>query len=32
VLEEVTIADLTSGKLPKHVMKLTDDPAVWESQ
>ena len=26
VLEEVTIADLISGKLPKHVIKLTEDP------
>ena len=32
VLEEVTVADLISGKLPKHVMKLTDDPEAWVSQ
>ena len=32
VLEEVTIADLISGKLPKPVMRLTDDPDAWVSQ
>ncbi len=32
VLEEVTIADLTSGKLPKHVLRLTEDPDAWVSQ
>ena len=32
VLEEVTIADLISGKLPKPVMKLTDGPDAWVSQ
>jgi Rrf2 family protein len=32
VLEEVTIADLVSGKLPKHVVKLTEDPDAWVSQ
>ncbi len=32
VLEEVTIADLIRGKLPKEVVKLTDDPAAWVSQ
>ena len=32
VLEDVTVADLISGKLPKHVMKLTDDPEAWVSQ
>jgi Rrf2 family protein len=32
VLEEVTIAHLVSGKLPKHVVKLTEDPDAWVSQ
>jgi Rrf2 family protein len=32
VLDEVTIADLISGKLPKHVIKLTEDPDSWVSQ
>ncbi len=32
VLETVTIADLTSGNLPKQVVKLTDDPEAWVSQ
>ena len=32
VLEEVTVADLISGKLPRHVMKLTEDPEAWTSQ
>ena len=32
VLETVTIADLISGKLPKEVVKLTDDPEAWVSQ
>jgi Rrf2 family protein len=32
VLEEVTIADLISGKLPRHVTKLTEDPKAWTSQ
>ena len=32
VLEEVTVAHLTSGKLPKHVVKLTEDPDAWKSQ
>ena len=29
VLEEVTIADLASGKLPKKVAKLLDTPGAW---
>ena len=32
VLEEVTIADLISGKVPKRVMRLTEDPESWISQ
>jgi len=32
VLEEVTVAHLISGKLPKHVVKLTEAPAAWVSQ
>jgi len=32
VLDLVTIADLTSGKLPKHVVALTEDPDAWVSQ
>jgi Rrf2 family protein len=32
VLEEVTVADLISGKLPRHVVKLTEDPQAWVSQ
>ncbi len=29
VLEVVTIADLTSGELPRRVAKLTEGPADW---
>ncbi|MET0823337.1 MAG: Rrf2 family transcriptional regulator, partial [Solirubrobacterales bacterium] len=32
VLDEVTIADLISGKLPKHVVALTEIPEAWVSQ
>jgi Rrf2 family protein len=32
VLDRVTVADLISGKLPKHVIKLTEDPDAWVSQ
>jgi Rrf2 family protein len=32
VLDTVTVADLISGKLPKHVIKLTEDPDTWVSQ
>ena len=32
VLDEVTIADLISGKLPKHVIALTEIPEAWISQ
>ena|SRR5438874_2439120 len=30
VLEQVTIADLVSGTLPKKVDKLADDPDAWQ--
>jgi Rrf2 family protein len=29
VLEQVTIADIASGKLPKSVVELTSDPDAW---
>ena len=32
VLDRVTVADLISGKLPKHVIKLTEDTRAWVSQ
>lgn len=32
VLDTVTIADLISGKLPKRVIKMTEDPDTWISQ
>jgi Rrf2 family protein len=32
VLEEVTVAQLISAKLPKHVVALTKDPNAWVSQ
>ena len=32
VLDEVTIADLISGKLPKHVVAMTEIPEAWVSQ
>jgi Rrf2 family protein len=32
VLEQVTIADLIAGKLPKHVIELTEEPDAWVSQ
>ena len=31
VLEKVTVADVASGRLPRHVVKLTDDPDAWKS-
>jgi Rrf2 family protein len=31
VLEKVTIADVASGKLPRHVLKLGEDPDAWKS-
>ncbi len=32
VLDEVTITDLVSGKLPKQVIALTELPEAWVSQ
>jgi Rrf2 family protein len=32
VLETVTVADLISGKLPRHVVGMTEDPEAWVSQ
>jgi Rrf2 family protein len=32
VLEQVTIADIVSGRLPKSVQKLTTDPDAWLSR
>ena len=29
VVEQVTIADIAAGKLPKAVDKLTEDPGAW---
>jgi Rrf2 family protein len=31
VLEEVTVADVAAGKLPRHVEQLADDPEAWKS-
>ena len=30
VLEQVTLAELVAGNLPKHVQALVDDPASWK--
>jgi Rrf2 family protein len=32
VLDTVTVADLISGKLPKHVVEMTENPDAWISQ
>ena len=29
VLEQVTLTDIVSGKLPRHVEKMTSDPDAW---
>ncbi|MDX6682866.1 MAG: hypothetical protein QOG94_2905, partial [Solirubrobacteraceae bacterium] len=29
VLDEVTLADVASGRLPAHVAELTADPGAW---
>jgi Rrf2 family protein len=29
VLEQVTLTDIVSGKLPRHVAKMTSDPDAW---
>ena len=31
VLEQVTIADIVSGELPRSVLKMTNDPEAWQS-
>lgn len=30
VLEQVTLEDIASGKLPRHVERLTADPDAWQ--
>ena len=30
VLERVTVADVASGHLPRHVLRLTGDPDAWQ--
>jgi Rrf2 family protein len=30
VLEQVTLADLAAGKLPAHVLALTESPDAWD--
>jgi DNA-binding IscR family transcriptional regulator len=32
VLDQVTIADIVAGKLPRSVRKLTTDPDAWLSR
>jgi DNA-binding IscR family transcriptional regulator len=32
VLEQVSIADIVSGQLPRSVQKLTTDPDSWRSR
>jgi hypothetical protein len=29
VVERVTVADVASGRLPKAVVKLSEDPEAW---
>jgi DNA-binding IscR family transcriptional regulator len=31
VLEKVTVADVVADKLPRHVVKLAEDPEAWKS-
>ena len=31
VLEQVTVADVASASLPRHVVELTEDPEAWKS-
>jgi Rrf2 family protein len=31
VLENVTVADVVAGKLPRHVVRLGEDPEAWKS-
>lgn len=30
VLERVTLADVASGQLPEEILRLTEEPEVWE--
>ena len=32
VLEQVTVADLAAGRLPKQVQRLADDPDAWTTR
>jgi len=32
VLEQVTIADIVSGRLPRSITRHTDDPDAWQSR
>jgi Rrf2 family protein len=32
VLEEITLAELTAGQLPKRVSELLDDPDAWRAR
>jgi hypothetical protein len=29
VVEQITIADVANGKLPRSIEKLTEDPGAW---
>ena len=29
VLANVTLADIATGRLPRHIKKLTGDPGAW---
>ena len=31
VLEKVTVADVVADKLPRHIVKLAEDPDAWKS-
>jgi hypothetical protein len=31
VLEQVTVADVAAGRLPRSVVKLTEDPEAWKA-
>ena len=30
VLEQVTLADVVAGKIPRKVLKLTENPDAWK--
>ena len=32
VLDEVTLADIVGGKLPRHIKALTADPEAWKAR